>query len=577
MRKINFNFFSTCFFIAILAGCGGKTAKSLNEVVTVTVDAQQVVGYWTPANSANHSYEFFSSPTETPYNIPLKTGRILQGANLVSPFYWDMQSDGTIVLSLLSPSCPNRPLNNCPVIAVEKVIASGSSIQNSAWTISVDDNNDGVVDKKVTDTYHRQEIELSNFPQGDFFLIHDNNQVFDTPISGSVGSGKMSIRLDDFDKPITVSTDSFNTKAKSVKFSSSESSAILVDQSLYVSGTGYKKFTIKKWFEKVALSASSNGGFSLSYELHRKVQVPSDIDPALILIDQGSSRYQIRDYEMVEHISSLFGVVNKFVSGIPVHALDQFYVSLELDFQKSNAGNKLIFTSNKVGELSNTLAHHPEIVSEVRNFNWVQRDDGSIVLGFPNYGDVILRFIKTISGGYQVLYSKPDENYGTTFRVRDFIRGGAPVLNEQSIPGRYSFISSGALANGSHEYNLTFHRNKTVSGVVGGYWFQDTNGDIVSFECTDLLGQSISVYATCAAALDNTSSVTFAHVRRLKFVDKDGRNFQAIYNASVYGTRTFLVYPASGDPVVASKFFTAAGASADSLALTYRWVRVGDE
>ncbi len=562
---------------ALLTGCGNGTARSASEVVVVTADKQQVLGYWTPANGANYAFEFLAGATEAPFEKAQRTGRMLQNGALVRYFVWDLQTDGTIVLSLISPSCLSRPLTNCAVSGSAQITASGKTTQDARWNIAFDNDADGVVDQKVSDTYHRAEIDLSAMSGGEFFMTNNNDPVFDSPLHGELKGAAMSIRLEDLDQAVTLTASNATSRQGALSFASDAATAISVTRSFYVAGSGYRDFSVKEWFAQVNLSASANGAYALSYEMHRQVQLPQDVVRAAVQIDAGSIRIALDDFEATGAQTRLVGIVNKFVDAPTVRAQDKFYLSLELDFQKAGAGNELLFTSATEGTVSDTLAHHPEAVSETRNFTWRKQADGALLLSFPAYGDVALRFIRPISGGYQVLYSRPDQGYGPSYRVRDMLRDGAPVLNEKNLAGRYIFTSTAAQANGSHEYSVTFHQNHTVSGAVGGYWFQDTNGDLVGFECSSVLGQDIADYASCAAALEHTSTVNFAHVRRLRFVDQDGVNFQAKYNASVYGTRSFLVYPPSGDPVRTSKFFTAVGAPIQSVALTYRFVRVGDE
>ncbi|MDF3035780.1 MAG: hypothetical protein K0S28_1054, partial [Paucimonas sp.] len=364
------------------------------------------------------------------------------------------------------------------------------------------------------------------------------------PVSGSA----MSIRLDDFDRSVTVSAASFASGRPSVDFSGGESTAVLTDEEFFVNGTCYMDIPVKQWYDNIKLAASANGEYALSYDMHRKVQIPANIDASLV---------ELQSFETLEKRSTVVAMLNNFSSAISVQAPEKFFISLELDtFFNADAGNELTFTSNRDGSVSYTLPHRVATPAEVRNFTWLQRNDGAIVLSFPGYGDVILRAIKAITGGYQVLYSLPSEDYGTTYRIRDLVKNGAPVLNEQTIPGRYKFTSISPLPNGSHEYEITFHADKTVSGFVGGYWFQDANGDFVSYECTLAGGKKGTAYEQCAGGLNDPSTITFSHVRRIRFMHQDGSAYQSKYTGSLFQDED-------------DEFTT--------FALTYRWVRVGNE
>lgn len=571
-------FLAACLLLSLLAGCGGGgTAGSPADVVAVTVDKQQVVGYWSPSNPVNESYEFFSSATESPYAVGARTGRILQNGIVSSLFTWDMQTDGTISLNAVSPTCVARPLGACAATHGIRITASGSSIHDATWTIAVDTDRDGVAEKKTSDTYRRTEIDLSGLAAGDVFFTSHANRLFDSPLYASAGAAGLSLRLEDFDRPVTVSSPGYRTRAGAVVFAADDSMAVVSERGFNVSGAGYRPFPVKQWYEQVRLVNSADGKYSLSYERHRKVLLPPAVDPNLVTVEVGSVRLSLADYEAVEPVTHLVGMLNTFIAAPPIQALERWFMSLDLNFTTANTGNDILFTSALEGEVGNTLAHRPAAPAEVKKFRWSRRADGGIVLAVAGYGDVTLRFVKAINGGYQVLYDRPDRGAGVSYRLRDFIRDAAPVLDETSLAGRYVFTSSAALTNGTHEYSVTFHKNHTVSGAAGGFWFQDANGDLVGFECATLAGQEIADYATCAAALDNTANIGFAHVRRLRFVSRDGQQFQAKYNASVYGTRSFLIYPQTGDPIRTTKYFTAVGAPFDSQALTYRFVRLGDE
>ena len=535
-----------------LASCGGGgTGNSAAGVTLPAPNSPAVTGYWTPANPANPAYEFFTSPTYAPYDFAEQTGRVLRNGQQTQVFYWTIDTAGTITIVTVDPNCTTAPINLCVPTGGQTIIASGSTTQNSSWTVSTYATADGAPSGSFTDTYHRAAIDLSNLPQGQLFLTHQNNLVFDTPISGNVSGSSMTLRLDDFPTPITLKASGVDGSQNSVAFQADSSNSVTNNQQFMVTGQGYVSMPVQQWFENVSLSASANGGYALTYEMHQKVQVPSNINAALV---------QIGSAEAVQRISTLVSAVPPFVSGVSVQAPAKYFASLELNFQNANAGNQLQFTDADNGNVSYSVAETPGVPAESRNFTWVQQNDGTILMTIPGYGEVDLHFIQPIQGGYQVLYSKPDPNYGTTYRIRDLLYDGAPAVTAQSLPGQYTFTSISPLPNGSHTYNLTFHRDGSVSGEVGGYWFIDSNGDVVSYECTALDGHSINNYATCVAALNDTADYSFVHIRRAHFVAGDGLNFQSRYDGSVYGGQ-----------------FTAQGAPVSTFELTYRWLRVGDE
>ncbi len=537
--------------ILTLTGCGGggKTVNSVTEIPIVSAKDQQLVGYWGAEDSASPSFEFFASPTEAPFNISLQTGRIFESGKLVNIFYWKMQTNGLISLSVVNASCMQRPLSQCPVVQSVTIEAKGNSIFDATWWVRFDQNLDGIADKTTTSRYKQKEIDTAQFSSGELFLMHANNKVFDTPVVGNIANGNMSIRLDDFKSPITVIASSYASNKRRISFQNSESLSVDTEQE-FLTSLGYKTFTVKQWYENVGLSATANNEYTLFYEIHRKVQIPTNIDPASV---------QLNDYEQVEKKSTVVALIKSFLPNFPTPLNSKLFINMEAKFDNANAGNELQFFSGTEGALSYSLPF-TNVPAESKPFTWSKTEDGVLTLHFQNTGDIKVRAVQKINGGYQVLYSMPDKNYTNTYRIRDLIYDDLPVIEESTLPGRYKFISISPLPNGSHEYDLTFHKDKRVTGVVGGYWFQDVNGDIVSYECTNILGQIVVHYDECVKAFDNLADFKFAHIRRLKFVFKNGNEFQAKYMGSQF----------TGSMNNGSYYFS-------NFPLTYRWTRIGDE
>jgi hypothetical protein len=547
--------------IGLLTGCGGKNGgpispsdplpgHSVDRAPILKLGVQELVGHWTPSDSKYPEYDFYSSTTEVPFNTGLKTGRVFEKGSLAGIFYWEVQPSGSIELKMVSVNCFQRPLSQCPVLGSQTITLKGYYPSRSTWTIAFDRNADGVADSKASIVYNQAKIKSFLPSSQELYLVHDDNSVFDTPISGKMVNSLLSVRLDDFKKPITLTSLACRNGNQRITFLAGDSYSSEGTKDFFVSSMGDKTFLVKEWYENVVLLARGDKQFILEYELHRKVQIPSDI-----MIES----VQLNDFEKVEKKSSIVSLVDTFSPGVSVQSLSHYFVSMELGFSTANAGNDLYFSSPTEGHLSVTPPHQ-ETPAETHKFTWVQEDNGTIRLKFNDLGDVFLRFIKKIEGGYQVVYSVPSSDYGHTYRIRDFLLDGTADVQEQSLPGVYKFISIGALPNGSHEYNLTFHKDKSISGIVGGYWFQDVNGDIVSYECINLAGQKPTSYEECKGALSNLNQYAFVHLRRLHFVYKNGNSYQAKYTGSIY-----QYMPESAN----NSYYT--------FALTYRWEKVGDE
>lgn len=550
------------FLSLILMGCGGASNSvkdveqhNQNEAEKLKLVEKDIAGYWFSNNQAVPHYEFFLSATEQPFNSDLKTGRIFENGFVSGFFYWNVQADGIIHLNMVGKQCMQRPLNLCPSIGSATIVAKGKSVSNSHWYINYYNPGQAVADKQINSSYIKKNIDISSFPQGEFFLTR--NREFgvnlDRPIRLERNENNISIKIKYFENPIELFAKLDATKGL-IEFNGDEESAVLKTQEFYVKDIGYRDFIVKEWYVNVTLSKSVSDEYVVHFEKHRRVLIEPDFNRGAI---------EIGDTEVVEEESLVFsGIVNNFISIPKIRPTDVFYAGMKADFDSEKVtgsfANTITFTSDTDGILSHTDVIRG-IKSESRVFTWVQNDDGSIIFDFPTYGRVELRFIKAINGGYLGLWSNPNE-YGDEYVISDFIRDEPPVLTADNIPGRYEFAPANPKPNGSFAYEVTFHQDKTVSGEVEGYWFEDFNGDIVSFDCVNLLGLRVHSYSECDNAFDNLFTMSFAHIRRIKFIHKNGNNYQSKYDAAFYGAR-----------------FGYDEGKYQTVSFIFRWRRVGDE
>jgi hypothetical protein len=535
---------------ALLAGCGNNDGSS--SQAGGGFNPQDMTGAWVPNTAGNEVYEFYSYATDAPYaanNAPVeKTGRVYKAGGLESFFTWSAQADGAIKLRLSSRTCIERPISTCPATGSATIAASGDAAQGASWSVSSDDNGDGVVDRKVSDVYKRQELDLSKLADGEFFL--QRGELFDVSFSGNVSNKKLSIRLIDTATPVMATAELDPAKRRSLALSAG--APVAVWQSFTGADGAKVRLPVKMWYENIKLMAAANGGFILEYDFHRDVQPPAPVDATV--------QAAIAEFELVQKKSRSLALVDKFVRGPVIAPLDRFNTLLQLDFNinwvTGSAGNEVVFTSRTDGVVSHTDFNHGKY-SESRAFKWVQKEDGSVVMTFTNGLAVTMRFIKPIAGGHRVLFTLPDALLGTRYTSHDFVKeSAASAIAESELPGRWAFIKD----DGVTINEVTLNRDKTTTGIIGGYWFLDTNGDVVSYECTDLQGRQISSYAECDATFNTDfSSVSFAHIRRLRFMHKDGNDYAVKYNGNVWGARY---------GVVDRDYFM--------IAWTYRFKRIGD-
>lgn len=561
MEKIKFN--SVLFgFLVLLVGCGGKTvnsAKGLDEVKAETLAEvkgieQQIVGYWVSANAADPEYEFFASSFESDFEPSVQQGRIFQDGKQVNSFYWQLQSDGVIQLTLVDIVCNSRPLNSCRTIGTVKIRATGSTLSNATWNVRYEDTN-GINTKNVNNKYTRKNIDPLAFPQGEFVL--SKNDVFDYPIGAEANGNTISLRVDwyksDFETKIKLSA-SYDVGAKAdIRFGAGEELAFYESQRFFIDGIGYKDLQVKTWYEDVVLTASGSNRYSLRYELHRKLQLPDGVVDTAVHLD---------GFRLLIKASGSYELISQFIHGPTIKPMDKFFSFLDAELGDTartfgGYGNELFFTSNE--DLEVRLTDNVEGIksnTDSRSYTWSQGDDGTLSMKSPE-SNITMKFIKAVQGGYNVLYRYPDGGYSR----HDLIWDAASVVDEATFSGRYRFLSN----DGWSVIEIVFHKDKTVTSnpeIVNGHWFQDSNGDIVSFECTTLDRRDITNYAECYASYDSLPEMAFVHIRRLGFLHKDGNNYQMKYSASFYGD-VFNTTTVSNDYL--------------SLAWTYRWVRVGDK
>lgn len=551
MRK-NLKLVSLFFAVsALLAGCGGKNDDQSTQPSTkVQLFDQSVVGAWLPISADGSTYEFYSATIDEPYTGE-KTGRVYSSGALKNFFNWEIQTNGSIKMKQYSPSCTSRPLSRCAVASTATIVATGESMQLAHWRIDYDDNADGVVDRSNADFYTRNDLDLSSMPEGEFFL--SRHDLFQYTHSAKISGKKISIRLFDQAQPMFITADIEAGRRASIKFASNQANPTVFKESFAVPGVGNIQLPVKMWVDNAELRASRNDGFILEYELFRKIQLPGPVPPGM--------QAAIANYEKGQKKSRSLGLINKFVQGTVIRSGDKFNTFMLFDFNldwvNGPAGNVIEFTSGTEGILSHIDIHKGKH-SERRNFKWVQRADGELALTFENNMDATIRFTKAIAGGYQVLFKVKHPTLGYQYAVHDLVAETPSAIAEKDVPGRYSFISFDGITTNM----ITLHKDKTVTGIAGGFWFMDTNGDVVSYECKDLQGkQSTTSYAVCDGEFDgNHSNLSMAHIRRLRFMHKDGNSYQVKYDSAVWGAD-----------------FSTVGPDYTTAAWTYRWTRLGDE
>ena len=526
MIRINFRFWFTGILAGLLVACGGGNGdKPQTQTGPVVAFDTQVLGAWVPQNEGNDTYEFYAGPTENPVAV-VNTGRVYRNKKLIDIFSWAVQTNGALKLSSIGTRCATRPITLCAPTGTTTIVANGNSINHGKWTFEHDDNGDGIIDRRVSDVFDRKEIDLTFMPQGEFFL--SRSDTYAVPFQGKIEGRTISLRMVDSGKPVWLSATMPLAKGRSLRFESGEAFSSQANATFNVTGLGARQFPVKSWYENVELSSTATGGFILEFETRKKVLIPADISPALVNL--GTTEVPVKKSRSLIYI-------DKFTTGAPVELNQVYDTFLSLDFSpvlvNASAGTEVKFTSATQGTFSHT-DHNKGIYTESRNFTWVQNTDGSLTLDFGKGIRIGIRFIKAISGGYQVLFSIPSATLGTDYLIQDWIKEQPSTLTEADAIGTYVFVGG----DGITENIVTLHADKTISGVAGGFWFIDANKDVVSYECYNKANKLLSRYEECEAGLNDTSTISFVHIRRLKFMYKNGTEYEVKYNANLWGTRS---------------------------------------
>lgn len=541
-------------FLFLLTACGGGTISSSkdlqnknNTIQTQLAVAQEaLLGYWTPKNSTNDEFEFFPTTTEGPGIPLLKTGRIYNQGSMTALFYWDLQSDGTINVSVVDAGCQSRPLNNCPVNNNISISLAGDTVKNAKWSFIYRNAGNSIL-KTNNEDYVHKDVNVNDFNTGEFYLTKTRN--FGTPLLGSYINNKLLIRLDGLASPINISSVTSNAPLASVKLSSD--GVVNSTREFYVEGVGYKTIPIKQWYDNALLLASTDNHYVLTYDLRSEIVVPADIDSNAIRLENFTKT--VKETQVLE-------LIKDFSKGPTVGSSEEYYSYVPIDFIKNGDidNNQINFDSMDTGSIGHGDLFNAKRVLK-QKFHWVQLDDSQILLSVENFGEIAIKFISTVPGGYKVLYKWRDSTFGDRYLIHDFLRDTYPVINSSDFPGRFKFISSDQWS----EQEITFHQDNTISSnpdLVGGFWFRDSNGDVISYECSTTLGVSIKNYVQCLSSFGDLSNVSFAHVRHLHILNKTGNNYKIKYDAIYYGDRYFI----TGD-----NYFI--------VSWTYNWTRVGNE
>lgn len=534
--KLAYKLLLSVGYCGYLAACENKSVEynaeeyNSDQQHKIEIQTDKIVGYWKSESSTGYDVEFFDSAIAGPVESDLKTGRFYRNGSIAYLFNWSATPDGTIQMNLVNTGCTRKPLTQCTSIGSARLTARGENASQSNWSIEIDNNLDGVVDENTEAHYRRRQLDVKVLTPGEHFFSDAQN--FDIPVRISVSGNEIEIQMNELEEPVYLSTTLPDSESDSIRFTDDESQLVTQEQEFLIPDVGYQVLTVKRWYENVELNASANDQYSLSYDVVSELSVPESID--LSSIDTKAINGLAR-FTRVGELISEFAKGEALAAPARFHTF--FYNLFDDSISIAGGANDIEFTDNETGRISRTDLYMDKYSEELK-FTWTQEPDGHLKLLLENGDTLKIHFVNAINGGYRVLMAGDHEVWGKQYSIHDLIRDSEVVDLDSLVPGRFSFVSNDGFSTHFVEFKANGEVVFSDLQGLGGYWFIDDLGDVVSFECTDLFGVVIEIYEECYSAFETLESdpmVNFAHVRKLRFLHRNGNDLQAKYDANVWG------------------------------------------
>lgn len=519
-----FQYYILFIIVILLSGC-------YEEIPT-----EEIQGYWkTEPYSAKPNFEFFNGTTVESSDMTLRTGRIEQKDKPVELFYWEKDAEGDIVLSVVSGDCPTRPLTTCPTIANVKIQSIPTEKNRYLWNISYDYLDDATTDVTYQSIYRKKGLRFKRLSDGEIYLNSAKNLAFASPYFAQKTGNEISIWLEVLDSVIDVSADfSSDRQAKILHFNANEevTSSTVTQFPAFDGGT--VTLDVVSTLSSVTMVASKrrnseegsspNGNYVLSWVINKNIEFPDDISPESV---------DVSGFTAEERFSQVLELFDSFIYGPQLAQGDLYFTHFPSNFLTFDGfANEVHFSNSSTGTVAFTNAID-ETFREEKSFEWQQGFDGKVNLHFDDTNvSTTMRFLSEIDGGYRVLFGVPDAILGIRYFIRDFIVSSDTVLDQFSLPGVYTVRNTTSKPNGSFLFDVIFNDDGTVDGDLSGFWFENLDGSIQSYECYDLIGFPIDDYLNCLEAIEN-NSFSFIWIRKISFIHQEEDQFKAKYNSVI--------------------------------------------
>lgn len=541
-----------------LVGCQSETEISNEEMVNQELEAQQdqildLMGLWQPDQGVRN-FEFYWSGIDG-LSVPgLQTGRIIENGRVMDLFYWTIDRSGVISMTIVDKFCAIRPINRCPVSKVGSIVVNGDSRNRATWDVLIDTDLDGIVDLEESAVYQRKSFEAGLADTQKFFLVPVNER-FDTPILGESTSNQTMISLNYLDAPVGFHWNKNTTPEFAVTLQPVSSYNIVESETYFIDGIGYQELDVKTWYDKVQLHSLTQNNFLLSYEIRREIILPDGISASDVNED-------VRQFERHSKIFNLSTSRFTDVTILPGQRFYSFFIDqFDDDLVNGGATNEIVFETETRGQLLYKDLYEDRY-TQSKSFVWSRTSDDVVTIEMDDGYKIELIFLKEILGGFSVVQKHIPLDEAPYFYVHDFIQDGSVDNLSDLVPGRFEFLSNNGWQKVLIDFNSDFTIETNAPGVAG-YWFINDDGELVGYECLTNANVEVPTYEDCYNRFEDLqstdSNISFAHIRKLKFLHKNGNKLQAKYDANVWG----------GPFGIVDQDYMG-------ISWTYRWERVGD-
>ena len=535
-------------FSMLLLGCGGREEQLTTEEVqdnivqNVVLQENMLYGYWIAQQADERHFEFYSSVVDGElFNNDLKEGRVITDGEPTSLFYWTINGAGTIFMDFVDFNCIDRPLNLCDTIERGEISITGSNHLSASWNVRFLDLQ-GNLKSQYTIGYEKKMLDLTYLTDGEFFWGKPV-AYFTFPLNGRVANGDINVSVGFLDVSVDIATPIPNAEFETIDFDMVSTESVEETQNFFVSGTGFMDFTVTKSLRNMTARASLGEEIAFQYWIVREIIVPDGIDASLI---------QVGDFVELEKRTVIYDVHTDFIAGPVIQPGERYYSwfvnqwrneDFEDYFTNFGGTNELYFETETEGYFVYDDMHLDKY-STTRKFTWSQPDNTTVELSFEDGSFTTIKFVEERFGGYSSWYEHTNAEGVVFYYFHDFFFDSFPDVTAD-FPGRFELDSNSSFGKLYVDFNEDGSMTFVEDIGLDGFWFFDSEREVVSHQCLRFDGRTIEDYQECEDSFDFVESderyTSFSHVRRFRILHKEGNEYTVKYDANIWGARVAVV------------------------------------